>query len=182
MSTIKAHLRYGVFLFSIIIAVIAAGLNGILNDEITYTISPEYFTKFKYIQFGVDPSVFGGARYAVAAIGFMATWWMGLIIGACFALYSLRLPDHKIMLKAVFKAILITFAITILFALLGFVLGRFYFAKAGVNWWLPPGLVNKSDFITVGSIHNFAYLGGFAGLLAGIFYMAFSKKSFSTLA
>lgn len=182
MTKVKAHLKYGAFLSSVIIAVIAAGLYGILNDEITYTISPEYFTKFKYKQFGVNPITFGGTRYAVAAIGFMATWWMGLIIGTCFALYSLRLPNHKLMLKTVLKAILITFSVTIVFALLGFVLGRFYFANAGVNWWLPPDLVNKNDFITVGSIHNFAYLGGFAGLLGGIFYMAFTKKRVSKLA
>lgn len=182
MSAVKTPLKYGAFLSSIILAVIAAGLYGILNDEITYTISPEYFTKFKYIQFGVDPTIFGGARYAVAAIGFMATWWMGLIIGTCFALYSLRLPNHKIMFTAVLKAILITFSVTIIFALLGFVLGRLYFANAGVNWWLPSGVINKNDFITVGSIHNFAYLGGFAGLLAGIFYMKSTKKRVSKLA
>lgn len=182
MSSVKGHLKYGAFLSSIIIAVMAAALYGILNDEITYTISPEYFTKFKYIQFGVDPSLFGGARYAVAAIGFMATWWMGLIIGTCFALYSLSLPNHKIMLTAVLKAILITFSVTIFFAVLGFVLGRLYFANAAVNWWLPPGLVNKNDFITVGSVHNFAYLGGFAGLLGGIIYITSTKKRAPKLA
>ena len=53
-----------------------AGVYGILHDQITYTISPEYFSKFKFDQFryaeiGLPDRVF------VAEIGFLATWWVG---------------------------------------------------------------------------------------------------------
>ena len=52
---------------------------GSIHDQVTYSISPEYFTKFKYQQFGFDPAWFGGHRQTVAVIGFLATWWMGII-------------------------------------------------------------------------------------------------------
>ena len=48
---------------------IVGGLYGILHDQITYSISPEYFTRLKFFQFhyadfGLPP------RYFVAEIGF----------------------------------------------------------------------------------------------------------------
>ncbi len=49
-----------------------AGLYGVVHDEITHSISPEYFTRLKFLQFhyadfGFPPRVF------VAEIGFLAT-------------------------------------------------------------------------------------------------------------
>ena len=49
-----------------------AGVYGIIHDQITYSISPEYFTRLKFSQFhyadfGFPPRVF------VAEIGFLAT-------------------------------------------------------------------------------------------------------------
>ena len=47
---------------------VLAGLYGILHDEITYTISPEYFTRLKFYQF--DYADFGlPPRVLVAEIG-----------------------------------------------------------------------------------------------------------------
>ena len=57
-----------------------AGLYGVVHDQITYSMSPEYFTRVKFFQFhyadfGLPPRSF------VAEIGFLATWWVGLIAG-----------------------------------------------------------------------------------------------------
>ncbi|HLO37522.1 MAG TPA: hypothetical protein VK173_03470, partial [Lacibacter sp.] len=161
----------GVFSSFIFIAILLAGIYGIFHDQITYTISPEYFTKFKYRQFGFEPEWFGGHRQTVAAIGFLATWWTGLFIGILLGLVSLFFPDHKNMiatLKEVIRLILITAVVT---GAAGFLYGKFYLAKTGVDWWLPEDLADKSSFIIVGSIHNFSYLGGLLGLLISIVYM-----------
>jgi hypothetical protein len=50
-----------------------AGFYGILHDQVTYSISNEYFTRLKfpqfhYANFGLSHRVF------VAEIGFLATW------------------------------------------------------------------------------------------------------------
>lgn len=58
-------------------ALVAGGF-GILHDQLTFTLSPEYFTRMKFDQF----SAFRGnlpPRAFVAVIGFLATWWFGLI-------------------------------------------------------------------------------------------------------
>jgi hypothetical protein len=53
-----------------------AGPYGVAHDQVTYSISPEYFTRlkfqqFEYANFGFPP------RFFVAEIGFLATWWVG---------------------------------------------------------------------------------------------------------
>src|SRR6185503_8995132 len=61
-----------------IVGSIIAGFYGVLHDQITYSISPEYFTKFKFKQF--EYANFGlGDRIFVSTIGFLATWWVGFI-------------------------------------------------------------------------------------------------------
>ena len=155
---------------------ILAGIYGILHDQVTYSISPEYFTKFKYIQFGFEPMWFGGDRQTVAVIGFLATWWTGLFIGTTIGLIALIFPDHISMRKAIIKAIKLTFLIAALFGFIGFLYGKFYLTKTGFDWWLPENLIDRNGFITVGSIHNFSYMGGAVGLLTSIIYLFVLKS------
>jgi len=163
--------RFGVFTATIFTAIILAGLYGIIHDQITYSISPEYFTKFKYQQFGFEPSWFGGHRQTVAFIGFLATWWMGLFIGVLLGLTGLIFSNYKVMQKAIANGIRITFITAVLFSLVGFFWGKYHLINTGVDWWLPDGLINKNQFIIVGSIHNFSYLGGIVGILFAIIYI-----------
>ena len=163
--------KLGVFSISVFITIIIAGLYGILHDQVTYSISHEYFTKFKYRQFGFDQNMWGGHRQTVAAIGFLATWWMGLFISIMIGLLGLVFKDHIGMKKSIIKAIMIVFITSISFAFSGYLWGKYHLVKTGVNWWMPDNLNNKNDFIIVGSIHNFSYLGGITGLVFAIIFM-----------
>jgi hypothetical protein len=163
--------KFGVFTSFIFIAILAAGIYGILHGQLTYSISPEYFTKFKYRQFGFESEWFGGHRQTVAAIGFLATWWTGLFIAIPLGLLSLIFPDHKMMIVTLKKAIMLILITAVATGAAGFLYGKFYLTKTGVDWWLPEELSDKSSFIIVGSIHNFSYLGGLLGLLISIVYM-----------
>ena len=168
--------KFGIFSLTIFVSIILAGLYGILHDQVTYTIAPEYFTKFKYDQFGFEPQWFGGHRQTVAVIGFLATWWTGIFIGLGLGLTGLIYQDHKTMRKAIQKAIIVTFCFAVATGIFGFFYGRFVLTKTGVDWWLPDNLSDKNAFITVGSIHNFSYLGGLLGLIAGIYYLVRLNK------
>jgi hypothetical protein len=64
--------------------------------------------------------------------------------------------------------------------LIGLVYGKFYLAHTEVSWWLPDKLVDKSSFISVGSMHNFSYLGGLTGLIAAIFYSIRQKRQLAS--
>lgn len=66
-------------LLSLLGAVIA-GIYGVVHDQVTFSLAPEYFTKFKFDQFAyANPG--GGERNFVALIGLLATWWVGLAAG-----------------------------------------------------------------------------------------------------
>ena len=54
--------------------------------------------------------------------------------------------------------------------------GKFSLAETGVDWWLPENLIDKKNFIAVGSMHNFSYLGGLIGLVAGIIYIVKAER------
>lgn len=150
-----------------------AGCFGILHDQITYTISPEYFTRMKFDQFraadfGLPPRIF------VAEIGFLATWWVGLIAAwflARIAVRKFESPD-----KEVLKAIAVIVAITTFTGACGYFLGPPLLAnREGWSEALDEmGVSNTRAFHQVAAIH----LGGYAGALLGWIVMtaAFLKR------
>ena len=80
------------------------------------------------------------------------------------------------MFKVTMKAILITVIVAFATGLIGLAYGKLYLADKGVDWWLPENLINIKNFISVGSMHNFSYLGGLFGLIAGIIYSVKQKR------
>jgi ABC-type antimicrobial peptide transport system permease subunit len=88
-----------VFLLIIVLAPLIGGIYGILHDQFTYTISPEYYTKFKFYQFGLaytgNEAIFPNPRVQVCIVGFRATWWMGLPIGIILGITGLFHKGHK---------------------------------------------------------------------------------------
>lgn len=173
--------KFAVFSATLFICILLAGLYGIAHDQVTYTISPEYFTKFKYDQFGFEPDWFGGDRQTVAVIGFFATWWTGIPIGFIIGLIAiLRFgkPDRN---KNIRKAIFIVFAIAFITGFVGYVYGSLtgaYQPKSFFRgWYFPQDLVDYGSYIKVGSIHNFSYLGGLLGLIAASIYLLRRKRT-----
>ena len=174
-----------ILLLVIVIALLIAGLYGIVHDQITYTISPEYYTKFKFYQFGLmdlgNEAIFPNPRIEVSAVGFLATWWMGFPIGIILGLVGLILKDYKQMFKVLMKSTIITLIVAFLTGLIGLAYGKFYLVNTDVNWWFPDNLIDKQSFIMVGSMHNFSYIGGLTGLIAGIFYIIRQNRKFRQL-
>ena len=159
---------------------IIGGIYGILHDQITYTISPEYYTKFKFYQFGLmdigNEAIFPNPRIEVSAVGFLATWWMGLPIGIILSLVGLTIKDNNQMFRVVMRAVLLTVIVAFFTGLIGLIYGKFVLADTGVDWSFPDNLIDKKNFIAVGSMHNFSYLGGLTGLIAGIIYIIRQRK------
>lgn len=168
--------KFAVLSATIFISILLAGIYGILHDQVTYTLAPEYYTKFKFDQFGLEPQWFGGQRQTVAVIGFLATWWTGMFIGVVLGFTALIYKDHTAMRKALQKAVAVTFCFAVATGVLGFFYGRYVLTKTGVDWWLPGNLMDRNAYITVGSIHNFSYLGGLLGLVAGVCYLLVQNK------
>lgn len=174
--------KFLILLLIIVLALFIGGLYGILNDQLTFTISPEYYTKFKFYQFGLVDFVNGSnLRSGVAIVGFLATWWVGLPIGIILGLVGLIHKNSKQMFYVTLRAILVTIIVAFITGLIGLAYGKFYLADAGVDWWLPEDLIDTKNFIAVGSMHNFSYLGGLTGIVAGIIYSIKQKQKSNKL-
>lgn len=59
---------------------ILAGCYGLTHDQLTYTLSPEYYTRLKIVQFSYADLGLGDRIWA-GTIGFVAAAWPGLVAG-----------------------------------------------------------------------------------------------------
>ncbi|MCR9253775.1 MAG: hypothetical protein NXI20_25395 [bacterium] len=178
--------RIVVFLLIILVASIIGGLYGIIHDQVTYTISNEYYTNFKFIQFGFIESwpeaiELSPQRYYVALVGWKATWWMGLPIGVILGLFGFIHKSPIKMFKAVVKSFITTVSIAFLTGLVGLAY-CYLFVIPGLDNiqdypYLWSGVVDPVSFICVGWMHNFSYLGGLTGLIGGVMHIFMLKKN-----
>jgi hypothetical protein len=165
--------RTFIFLLFIIISPVIAGLMGILVDELCYYISPEFFTKFRFIQFGFKASA--GAM-EVALIGWNNSWLLGILIGIPIAISGLIHKDSDKMVRYNLKAFFITVMITTAMSAIGFVSGRYVLTEEVIMWNLPERLHNPQVFVALETMINFSYMGGTAGMLLAILWQIKQKK------
>jgi hypothetical protein len=178
----------------LLIAPILGGIYGIFHDQITYSISNEYYTKFKFIQFGLENWGLGqnigtdtnpeilleNPRFGASIVGTLATWWVGMIIGIILGFVGLIHKTGKKMFKTTLKAFLMTTGIALLTGIIGLGYGKLFLTENRPNWNLPENLTDYDSFIMVGSMHNFSYLGGLIGLIIGIIYSVKQRKNNAT--
>lgn len=139
-----------------------AGLFGVIHDQITYTISPEYFTRMKFDQFkawdfGFPPRVF------VSEIGFLATWWVGLI-GTWF-LGRTAVRKFKQPARSVSRALVFVMVVAALLGTSGFFWDNSY-AEANPGWNESLAAMEVNDAVSfnrVAGIHLGSYLGALVG-------------------
>jgi hypothetical protein len=157
-----------------LLGAILAGLYGAAHDQLSYTISEEYFTKlkfdqFSYANFGLHPRIFA------AEVGFLATWWVGLVIAWFLARLGLtEIPESQRR-----TCTLVAFAIVFLTALVvgsgGLLLGIFRTRtgdlEAWESWQRALALTNLRGFVIVAHLHDASYLGGLLGLIAAAIYV-----------
>ena len=162
----------------IITASLIGSIYGAIHDQLTYTISPEYYTKFKFIQFKLaeeSPEAHPpNPRLWVAIVGALATWWMGALIGFILGLVGLTHTNWKTMFRVTLRAFTITMSAAFTIGIFGLIYGHLFLANDPVesfsNWFIPDNIIDFKSFVTVGSMHNFSYAGGIIGLILGIFY------------
>ncbi len=170
--------KFLMLLLILMIAPILAGLYGVIHDQFTYSLSHEYFTKFKFYQFELmdvgDEAIFPNPRLQVATVGLLASWWLGIPIGLVLGLEGLRHKNAKTMFSVTFKAFLITLLVTAIIGMIGFLYGYFYLRHQPIeyftSWYIPDNIIDIKSFINTGAVHNFSYIGGLIGLVVGLIY------------
>jgi hypothetical protein len=159
--------RLSAFLQFLLLAILAAALFGAVHDQISYTVSPEYFTKFKFHQFGLlDPAV--PERVRAAIVGVLASWWMGIPIGILCGAAGFIQRTAPAMRRALYWTLPVVLGFALLSALAGLIYGfvqtRTFDLANYSGWFIPHGLDNPGRFLCAGYMHNSAYIGGALGI------------------
>jgi len=155
-----------------VIGSLLAGLYGIIHDQVTYSISHEYFTRLKFQQFHYA-NLGLPARAFVAEIGFLATWWVGFFAGWFIARITVPAFSRTIALRHSLRGFLIVFAFALGASVAGYVLGVVH----GSNYSAWEDLASRlavhdlPSFVRVAYIHNASYLGGLVGLVVAIIHL-----------
>ena len=173
------------FLF-IVLSILLSGFYGVIHNQITYSISSEYFTLFLFVQHKLPEYFIQPARLGAGIIGWASTWWMGLIIG--ITLGTLWIWNDILTTKDRFKALGTVFITAITFGIIGYLIAyiqwqpkRYYEVISFPSYGKIidnslQAITNPHAFLRAETLHKFSYLGGITGLLIGIFQLLKKKK------
>jgi hypothetical protein len=173
--------KFATFVVFLFASLLAAGLFGVVHDQISYTVSAEYFTKFKFIQFHLlDLGV--PERIRAAKVGFLASWWMGVPLGLLTGVAGFIHPSTSQMRRALLLSLPVIMSFTLAFALLGLVYGFRQTVNLDLGnyagWFVPQDLKQPRNFICVGYMHNSAYIGGVVAIpVAWIFHFLYRRHT-----
>jgi hypothetical protein len=155
-GTRSARLReYGFLLFATAISIAFA----VIHDQLTASISPEYFRTAKGL--ASDPRPF---RVAVTILAVKASYWVGLVIGTALLVANTPSPRRP---QLAYAALARLAMLPLLFAIACAAVGAITFAVADL------GLTNASvaiagpsaagRFLVVCGIHVGSYVGALVG-------------------
>lgn len=152
-----------VFFTLLFLACTFAAAFGVIHDQITYTISPEYYTKFKFHQFGLLDSPLPD-RFRAGIVGILASWWMGIPIGLLVGGIGFIHAGHRRMLVLTLRSFVLVTGFTLFIGLLGLTYGFFRTSAIDLasyqGWFIPPDITDIRRFLCVGYMHNASYVGG----------------------
>jgi hypothetical protein len=153
---------------------LVAGMYGALHDQVSYAISPEYFTKMKFRQFAWADAGWP-PRASASVIGFLGTWWVGLFAGWFLARAGLAEIPRPARRKCVLRSFGIVFVTALLAGVVGALIGLAVAHSDGLgNWRDAEKVLNLEDtraFVVVAYLHGAGYLGALAGAALAIWYV-----------
>jgi len=154
------------------IAAAAAVLYGIVNDQVTVTIAPEYYSVLKRHEFAVILDRAGllsaPPRFQVVVLGVIGSWWLGLWCGAALGLAATIGPAPPVGLRLFVRALSLVVLAAVAFSVISGTVA--YAAQPLVDplRWRRIALWGIEDVRSVyaaGWWHTGAYAGGLLGAL-----------------
>ncbi|HYF36245.1 MAG TPA: hypothetical protein VD994_13205 [Prosthecobacter sp.] len=157
---------------------VIAGLYGVVHDQVTYTLAPEYFTRLKFGQFAylnrAQP-----VRVIVAEIGFLATWWVGFFSMWFMGRITVPHESPRRAAKRSFKGVMMIVVTALASAIIAYAIAPEPGDERLMNWGplgQELGITNLSAFVRVAYIHNGSYLGGLLGLIGALVWLRVTRR------
>ncbi len=172
--------RWREYLF-LLAAVGVALVYGVINDQITVRLSPEYFLYGK----GLEPLVGNDLNrlpWEAAKVGIKATWSVGLVIGVAFLLANNPRRDRpRLPYRDLLRHIVKVLAMSILCAAAMGVIGRLgglVFFSEDFRQMVAHDEFRPRRFMGVYGIHLGGYVGGLAGTVWAVVSIFRQRRSF----
>ena len=161
-----------------VVACLFAGVYGAIHNQISYTVSPEYFTKFKFHQFGL---IHFQDRLGAAIVGWSAAWWMGIVIGVVLIPLGLVIRGNANYFWSMIRAFGIVALTTLIVGLVALSIAFVIVDPETVGEFTRynNAIDNDAAFVRAGTMHNFSYLGGIAGIITGAFAIFRQRKRYA---
>ncbi len=153
---------------------VIAGVYGALHDQISYSLSPDYFHARKFHQFQIPPMLHD--RVGAAIVGWRATWWMGVLIGVPILSAGMLLPGARAYFRHCLVAFLVVTATALIVGLGALAFAWLTITPDSLPDFRYPADVDRVAFARVGMMHNFSYLGGLVGIATSLLYLALAGR------
>ena len=147
-----------------IFACLVAGLYGVIHNQVSYTVSLDYFHQYKFIQFNIASSFQN--RIGASIVGWHASWWMGIVIGIIIIPVGLIIPTPKKYLITVSKSFSIVAFTSFITGISALVYAFLTINNDNVQEIIIYNntISDPTSFMRAGTMHNFSYIGGLLGI------------------
>lgn len=145
---------------------LVAGIFGAVHDQVTYWISPEYFTRMKFDQFRMEDGRFSGPARA-AGVGFLGTWWIGMAAAWFMARQHFRSGGADTLWPHLFQSMVLMMGVALGSGSAGYLIGPVLLADRP-GWMEALRSLQVEDtgsFLRVAGIHLGSYMGAILGFL-----------------
>lgn len=163
-------LRIFILISLIFCGTLMSCLYGILHDQITYTISPEFYNLVRFPQHQIASDA---ARWGAMQIAVINSWKIGFIISLVLSCMGLIHFNNRKIIRFTLESFAIVVVTAASIACLSFLFGLLnHFDESK----LAETVVQKGNFLLVQSIHNSTYIGGLIGMFVGIYWQFYRRK------
>ncbi|HEY3330578.1 MAG TPA: hypothetical protein VGK19_11190 [Capsulimonadaceae bacterium] len=155
------------------VGIVLGAAYGVVNDQLSVTASPEYYSVFKHQQFLPLLTAFGAdaapLRLQAVVVGVCATWWFGMLLGLAIGIVAnagTRPPAPRgVITKAIVNVLLCVAVSSAVAGAVGYVIAPAINLTPS-DWPFLDGIVDKRRAFAVGAWHDGAYLGGLIAAIA----------------
>jgi hypothetical protein len=158
-------MRTFIFIALLILAPVLASIYGFIHDQITFAISEEFFTKFRFNNYDMPEAWHPRARAGM--IGVMNAWKAGIPFGIILTFVGKIHQNTRKLLFYTIYAYILTFSLSFVFSMIAFYLPATPDITS-VQQHMPENILDPEAFQRVVQMNNFGYVGGIIGMILGI--------------
>lgn len=172
--------RWTKLLLWTVTACLIAGTYGALHNQISYSISAEFFDRILFPRLRIPDAWCN--RWGASAVGWMSAWWTGLFFGPPMVLITQRRCRPENLSGVLIVAFLVAVVSNMVCELGAVSLATMVITRPmTAHWGIPIGVEDPVAFARAGIMHDASYAGGVLATIAGcVFIILMTRRSSPT--